>query len=105
MSAFFTRLFAARLNQKCALNLKKAEDGEALLPNIIYLSPGTGHLSVQTGMTGEPIAVLSDTEQVVNCCRPSIDVLFDSPPAVYGQHVLSIILIRVGKMGCPAFAP
>jgi two-component system, chemotaxis family, protein-glutamate methylesterase/glutaminase len=99
MPPLFTASLATMLDQKSALRVKEAEDGEALQPNTVYIAPGGRHLLIQRkGATGQPTAVLTDTDPV-NSCRPAVDVLFNSLPAIYGERVLSVILTGMGNDG------
>ena len=47
MPAGFTKSLAQRLNQKAALMVKEAEDGELLENGVIYIAPGGFHMKVK----------------------------------------------------------
>jgi two-component system chemotaxis response regulator CheB len=98
MPAYFTASLANMLNHKCALTVKEAEDNEALINNTIYIAPGGRHLSIKKRVGASPLTILTDTEPV-NSCRPAVDVLFNSLPAVYGANILSIVLTGMGSDG------
>jgi two-component system, chemotaxis family, protein-glutamate methylesterase/glutaminase len=98
MPPLFTASLANMLDQKCALRVKEAEDNEALEPNTVYIAPGGRHLSIKHRLGAAPLTVLSDTPPV-NSCRPAVDVLFDSLPGIYGEHILSVILTGMGNDG------
>jgi len=98
MPAYFTASLANMLNHKCALTVKEAEDNEALINNTVYIAPGGRHLSIKKRVAASPLTILTDTEPV-NSCRPAVDVLFNSLPAVYGANILSIVLTGMGSDG------
>src|SRR3954466_11898567 len=47
MPEMFTRMFAKRLDEQCALSVSEAVDRERLLPGHAYVAPGNWHLSVK----------------------------------------------------------
>lgn len=46
MPPVFTRVLAERLNQKSALHVKEAENGETIEPGTVYIAPSDYHLTV-----------------------------------------------------------
>jgi two-component system, chemotaxis family, protein-glutamate methylesterase/glutaminase len=97
MPALFTRLFAERLDRSCSLLVREASDGLTLQPGQILVAPGDRHLvlrrqgvDVVAGLTQEPPE---------NYCRPSVDVLFRSVAAMYGNGVLACVLTGMGRDG------
>ena len=76
MPEMFTRMFARRLDELCALKVTEAVNGETLQPGHAYIAPGNWHLRVEAS-GGDYVARL-DQEAPVNRHRPSVDVLFHS---------------------------
>ena len=97
MPAVFTRYFAGRLDQKCALTVSEAEDGQPLLPGHVLVAPGGHHLQVG----GAPHARVARLDQgpQENFCRPAVDVMFRSAAATHGRHVLGVVLTGMGADG------
>jgi two-component system chemotaxis response regulator CheB len=86
-------------SQKCALDVREAEDKEPVTPGTVYFAPPNYHLLVDAG----PQLALS-ADDLVNHSRPSIDVLFDSAAQVYREHLLGIILSGANEDGAEGLA-
>jgi two-component system, chemotaxis family, protein-glutamate methylesterase/glutaminase len=86
-------------SQKCALDVREAEDKEPVKPGTVYFAPPNYHLLVDEG----PQLALS-ADDLVNHSRPSIDVLFDSAAQVYREHLLGIILSGANEDGAEGLA-
>lgn len=97
MPEMFTGAFARRLDAMCALEVKEAEDGEALTRGVAYVAPGHSHLSIRRAGSGRQ-CVLSRGEPV-NRHRPSVDVLFRSAAELLGPAVIGVLLTGMGKDG------
>ena len=76
MPEAFTGLFARRLNDACALQVKEAQPGDALLAGRALVCPGDHHIRVKRLPLGDVVALSADER--VNGHRPSVDVLFYS---------------------------
>src|ERR1051325_8617610 len=79
----FTDMFARRLNECCAIDVKEAQSGDMLLAGRALICPGNRHIRVRR-MTLGNMVVLSDEERV-NGHRPSADVLFQSAAAEFSR--------------------
>ncbi len=55
----FTDMFARRLDECCALNVKEAQSGDLLLAGRVLICPGSRHLKVKRLPLGD-VAILSD---------------------------------------------
>jgi two-component system, chemotaxis family, protein-glutamate methylesterase/glutaminase len=97
MPEMFTGAFARRLDAMCALEVKEAEDGEALKRGVAYVSPGHSHLSIRRSGNGWQ-CVLSRSDPV-NRHRPSVDVLFRSAAELLGPAAVGVLLTGMGKDG------
>jgi two-component system, chemotaxis family, protein-glutamate methylesterase/glutaminase len=96
----FTQSLANSLNTNTGLTVKEACHSEVLKPNVVYIAPGGFHMEVETGANGEPMLNINQ-KPPVNSCRPSVDVLFKSIPAVFKSNTtLSIIMTGMGRDGC-----
>lgn len=98
MPPIFTASLANTLNKKSTLHVKEAEDQEAILSDTVYIAPGGRHMSISPGSSKQPVITLTDGAPV-NSCRPAVDVLFRSIPAIYGKKVLSLIMTGMGNDG------
>jgi two-component system, chemotaxis family, protein-glutamate methylesterase/glutaminase len=86
-------------SHKCELEVREADDKEPVRPGTVYFAPPNYHLLVEAG----PQLALS-ADDLVNRCRPSIDVLFDSAAEVYREHLLGIILTGANEDGAAGLA-
>src|ERR1700687_2810431 len=93
----FTEMFARRLDEICAIRVKKAQSGDVLLAGRALICPGSRHLKVKRLPLGD-VAVLSD-EPRVNGHRPSADVLFRSLADEYGYKGLAVLMTGMGDDG------
>jgi two-component system chemotaxis response regulator CheB len=96
----FTEMFARRLNECCALNVKEAQSGDALHAGRVLICPGSKHLKVKRLPLGD-VAILSD-ETRVNGHRPSADVLFKSVAEEFGTRAVGVIMTGMGDDGAHA---
>jgi two-component system, chemotaxis family, protein-glutamate methylesterase/glutaminase len=79
-------IFITRLQKYTSLPCKIAEDKEIIKPGHIYLAPPDAHLLVKDDR------LLIGHGPAENRFRPSIDVLFRSMAANYGEKAIGIIL-------------
>jgi two-component system, chemotaxis family, protein-glutamate methylesterase/glutaminase len=97
MPEMFTRLFARRLDDLCAIKVSEAVHGEPLEAGHAYIAPGGWHMTVG-GKKGAPGLLLDQTEPV-NRHRPSVDVLFRSAARAFGARAVGVILTGMGRDG------
>lgn len=81
------------LQWNCSMKVKDAENGEDLKQGVVYIAPTDRHMLVN----GRKIS-LTTTERV-HFLRPSIDILFNSIAADFGDRAIGIILTGTGKDG------
>ena len=93
----FTSEFAKSLDRICPLDVKEAEDGDAIQPGRILIAQGNKHMEVERKSL-QPVVRLSDTP-LVSGHRPSADVLFASAAMIYQNHVLGVIMTGMGRDG------
>lgn len=98
MPEMFTGAFARRLDGLCALRVKEAENGEAVLPGTAYIAPGHSHLLIRRAPGGGFQCELSRADPV-NRHRPSVDVLFSSAAEFAGAAAVGVLLTGMGKDG------
>lgn len=97
----FTELFARRLDDCCAVEVKEAQSGDVLYAGRVLIAPGNKHLKVRRTALGD-IATLSD-EPKCNGHRPSADLLFRSV-AEFGEEAIGVIMTGMGEDGADALA-
>src|SRR5438876_7672042 len=96
----FTDMFARRLDECCAIEVKEARSGDMLLAGRALVCPGNRHMRVRRMPLGD-IVVLSDDPRV-NGHRPSVDVLFRSVAQEFGSQALALIMTGMGDDGADA---
>lgn len=93
----FTFSLAERIDSESKLRVKEAEDGEELLPDIVYLAPGGRHLEVVT-KNGRGFARVFD-DPPVNSLRPCADVMYNSLAKTHYDNIVCVVLTGMGKDG------
>jgi two-component system, chemotaxis family, protein-glutamate methylesterase/glutaminase len=97
MPPVFTASFAQRLDQRCAVTVVQATDGERVLPGHVYIAPGSHHLEL--ARSGANYICRLHEQAPVSGHRPSVDVLFQSVARGAGPDAVGIILTGMGKDG------
>ncbi len=97
MPPVFTRMFAQRLDSKCALSVKEAEHGDLVVPGRVLIAPGDKHLELKR--VGASVVAQLTSAPPENFCRPAVDVLFRSVAQVYGGNALGVVLTGMGSDG------
>jgi two-component system chemotaxis response regulator CheB len=93
----FTSEFAKSLDRLCPLEVKEAEEGDAVQSGRILIAQGNKHREVERKGMGA-IAHLSDSP-LVSGHRPSADVLFASVALAYQNRALGVIMTGMGRDG------
>jgi two-component system, chemotaxis family, protein-glutamate methylesterase/glutaminase len=93
----FTEMFAQRLNESSAIEVKEAQSGDLLLAGRALVCPGNRHMKVRRMEHGD-IAVLVDQPRV-NGHRPSVDVLFHSVAQEFGPKTIGVLMTGMGDDG------
>ncbi|MGF1660747.1 MAG: chemotaxis response regulator protein-glutamate methylesterase [Rubrimonas sp.] len=97
MPAGFTAAFARRLDGCCAIEVKEAEDGDAVRRGRALIAPGERHLALKRTGRGYGVSVLDGAP--VSRHKPSVDVLFRSAAQVAGPNAVAAILTGMGDDG------
>lgn len=93
----FTAMYAQRLNELCAMNVREARDGDRLERGLVLIAPGGRHMQLRKA-AGQYFAMVADGPPV-NRHKPSVDVLFRSAAECAGRDTLAIILTGMGDDG------
>ncbi|MGH9524278.1 MAG: protein-glutamate methylesterase/protein-glutamine glutaminase [Terriglobales bacterium] len=96
----FTELFARRLDDCCAVEVKEAQSGDLLYAGRVLIAPGNRHLKVRRTALGD-VATLTDDPRC-NGHRPSADILFRSVAQEFGADSLGLIMTGMGEDGADA---
>ena len=93
----FTRAFADRLNQDCAIEVSEAHDGVPLHHGMALIAPGNRHALVNRSGTNFVVNIMDGP--LVSRHRPSVDVLFRSVAVSAGRNAVGIIMTGMGDDG------
>lgn len=97
MPEVFTRSFAGRLNEICAMEVKEAEDNDTVTPGRVLLAPGNYHMLLRR--SGARYYVQVKKGPLVSRHRPSVDVLFKSVAKYAGRNAVGVIMTGMGADG------
>lgn len=105
MPANFTKMFAQRLNQECAVEVKEAVHGDFVQPGQMLIAPGDQQMAIKnfTDPQGKPqYRVEIRAGQKVCGHRPSVEVLFQSVARSAGNRAIGVMLTGMGADGADA---
>lgn len=89
---------AGLLSKKTGKIVKEAEDGEPIVPGTVYIGPPDEHLLVAKGK------IQLAHSRLIRFSRPSIDLLFGSVAATYGERAIGVILSGSNRDGADGIA-
>ncbi|MBC7229584.1 MAG: chemotaxis response regulator protein-glutamate methylesterase [Actinobacteria bacterium] len=93
----FTRSFAQRMNELCAMEVKEAADGDAVRTGVILIAPGNHHMVLRR--SGARYYVKIKGGPMVHHQRPSVDVLFRSVAEYAGVNAVGVLMTGMGSDG------
>lgn len=97
MPPIFTKLYADRLNNSCKLEVKEAQNGDAVKPGRALVAAGDFHMRLAKNASGYYVKC-AQGERVNGHC-PSVDVLFDSVAEVAAYKAVGVLLTGMGADG------
>jgi two-component system chemotaxis response regulator CheB len=98
MPVGFTSLYASKLNEFCAFEVREAVEGDELRPGLCLFAQAGKHLKLTRSLSGTVKARLA-LQPIDLLHRPSADVLFRSAVDVYGDRVLGVVMTGMGSDG------
>jgi two-component system, chemotaxis family, protein-glutamate methylesterase/glutaminase len=93
----FTGMFANRLNECCAIDVKEAQSGDLLVAGRALICPGDRHIKVRRMPLGNTVVLADDPR--VNGHRPSADILFRSVAHEFGSRSIGVLMTGMGEDG------
>jgi two-component system chemotaxis response regulator CheB len=102
MPPMFTAILAERLARISRRPAREASHGETVENGTIYVAPGGRHMCVEQ-REGKATIALKDGPPVRRY-RPAVDLLLESAAAMWGEHVLALILTGMGTDGAEGAA-
>lgn len=100
MPPTFTRLFAERVDRLSPYKVKEAENGEALVPGVVYIGPGGRQTEVVRN--GDVMRIRLADKAADDLYAPSVNRLFESASDACADRLLAIVLTGMGDDGALA---
>ncbi len=97
MPPYFSRVFAERLNQQSALEVREAAHGDRLRPGLALVAPGDFHMTAHWSGAGYRMEL--NQKPPLHHCRPAVDVLFRSVAGIAGARAVAAVLTGMGNDG------
>jgi len=97
MPEHFTTAFARRLNGLCNMEVKEAENNDAVYTGRVLIAPGNKHTLIKR--SGARYYVEVREGPLVSRHRPSVDVLFRSGAHYVGKNAIAVIMTGMGDDG------
>lgn len=98
MPVGYTSLYAEKLNELCALEVREAQEGDAVMAGTVLIAPAGRHLTFRAGPNGTAFAQLS-IHPMEKIHRPSVDVMFRSAAEVFHERTLAVVMTGMGDDG------
>jgi two-component system, chemotaxis family, protein-glutamate methylesterase/glutaminase len=97
MPPVFTNMYAQRLDNSVALNVKEAQTGDVVKQGCVLIAPGDYHMKIKKA--GSTYKVECFKGEKLNGHCPSVDVLFNSIAQEAGKDAIGVILTGMGYDG------
>ena len=98
MPVGYTALYAEKLNETCALEVREVAEGDVLTPGVVLLAQAGRHLTFRRLSNGQVVAQLT-VHPMDKLHRPSVDVLFRSAAETFGARTLAVVMTGMGDDG------
>lgn len=95
----FTRSLADRLNELSPLHVREAQTGDQIVPGTALVAPGNYHMLVD-----EHRRIRLNQDPPMHGVRPAVDRTLESAAAVFGRHILAVIMTGMGYDGARGVA-
>jgi two-component system chemotaxis response regulator CheB len=102
MPAEFTAGFAARLRERCAIDVIEARNGDRVVTGRALIAPGGHHLVLRRDGATYHVEVRSGP--LISGHRPSIDIMFKSVAKYAGANAVGVIMTGMGHDGAAGLA-
>lgn len=99
MPPLFTASLANSLNNKSALEVKEAQDGDIIEPGKILIAPGGKQMKIVAAADGITRKIKITDDPPENSCKPSVDYLFRSIAQHYVGRSTGVIMTGMGSDG------
>jgi two-component system chemotaxis response regulator CheB len=93
----FTKRFAERLNELCAMEVREAVDQDEIMTGVVLIAPGNRHMLL--ARSGSRYLVQIKDGPTVGNHRPSVNVFFKSVAKFAGNNAVGVMLTGMGSDG------
>jgi len=93
----FTATLADRLDERCAVHVREAVDGDALERGTVLMAPGGRQMRVER--TGGRLVVRIEFGAPDLLHHPSVDLMMESVAQVVGRNAIGVVLTGMGQDG------
>ena len=93
----FSRTFAERLNEVCAMEVHEAKHGDEAKPGTVLIAPGDFHMVVNWENNAYRVQLRQDPP--IHHTRPAVDMLFNSAARCAGAKITGVLLTGMGRDG------
>jgi two-component system, chemotaxis family, protein-glutamate methylesterase/glutaminase len=93
----FSKTFADRLNELCAMEVREAKDGDEVHSGLALVAPGDFHMTVDWEKNAYRVRL--NQQPPIHYTRPAVDVLFNSAARCAGANAVGILLTGMGRDG------
>lgn len=97
MPPTFTAILADHLAKAGKRSVVEGKEGMVAQAGHGYVAPGDYHMVVRNG--GAQVTIHTNQDPQENFCRPAADPMLRSLSAVYGKHLLVLVLTGMGQDG------
>lgn len=94
----FTEVMAERLNNLCQMEVKEGEEGEYLMPGVIYIAKSGMHLTIKRTMAGKHILQYLDAPNREGV-KPCANYLYESLAECRFDRHICVVLTGMGSDG------
>lgn len=92
----FTKLLAERLNSISKIEVREAQNGEPIKPNLALIAQGGKNLIFEENSKEKFVKIVDEPDTLY---KPSVDIMMGSAAEVFGDKVLGVIMTGMGKDG------
>jgi len=93
----FSKTFAERLNEMCAMEVHEAKSGDEVRPGTALVAPGDFHMTVEWEKNSYRVHL--NQQPPIHYTRPAVDMLFNSAARCAGANAVGILLTGMGRDG------
>lgn len=93
----FSRTFADRLNEICAVKVREAVEGDIVERGLALIAPGDFHMTLAWDKDRYRVAL--NKKPLLHYVRPAVDMLFDSAALCAEKYCTSVLLTGMGSDG------